>query len=788
MKTLDKTILVGIRGFFAVMTVTAALYFFAGIFLLPEEQVNTPGSFERFDAEWVWLRSDGSTVPVEVPGRCDAALGEEVVIQTTLPEGLQDRTNLFVLSLRQDMKIYIDGVLRKEYSTVDTRLFGTSSSMAYLFLELEEADSGKTLTISTITDSSYSGQFSAIYIGDKLGIWTNYVKEYMVEVFIAILMLILGVASIVASLIFRRYHKQKLDIRYMGWGIVIAAFWILFNSMLRQIMFPNLSVISDLTFLMVMLLALPFMIYMNSIQNRRYQKGYAFVGAVEALACAVCTALHIFHIADITVTIRYAHIGNFMVAFFMAATMVNDIRNKRIKEYLVIAVGVLGVCACALMQIALYFTNAGDGLSGIWIAFGLIFLFMSAVVNSVKEAGQAEQERRDAILSNQAKARFLAHMSHEIRTPINAVLGMDEMILRESKEENIREYARDIQSAGRSLLSLINDILDFSKIESGKMEIIPIEYDLSSLLNDCYNMMALRAKEKNLDFRIENNPSLPKRLYGDELRVRQIIINLLSNAVKYTKKGSVVLRVDGTWENKDIILKITVRDTGIGIRIEDQQKLFQSFQRVDEKRNINVEGSGLGLAITNQLVQQMGGTISVESEYGKGSVFQAKIIQKVLSAEALGDFSKGYVQPEEEKEHYHKSFSAPLAKVLAVDDMEVNLKVFAALLKDTQIQVDTALSGMECLKKLQKEKYDIIFLDHMMPELDGVETLRNMKTLIDNKNTDTPVIMLTANAISGAKEEYLAAGFSDYLSKPLQPKLLEKMVLKYLPKELVVTS
>lgn len=785
MKNLDNKVIFGLRCFFAAMTVVAALYFLAGIFLLPKEKVNAPDRVEEFQSEWVRVFPDGSEAPIEVPGKCEAQPDDEVVIQTALPTNLQSRTFLSIQSLRQDMAIYVDGVLRQEYSTADTRLFGSTSSMAYVFLELEPSDSGKTLTISTKSDSFYSGTFSKVYIGDRMGIWENYFKRYSIEVFIAVLMLLLGAASIVTSIIFRRYYKQKLNLRYMGWGIVISAFWILFNSMLRQLMFPNLSVVSDLTFLMVMLLAMPFLLYMNNIQNKRYQKGYAIVGALEAVACMVCTLLQVLNIADITRTIKYAHVGSVLVVGYIGATMINDIRKKYIKEYLVIAIGVLGVCVCSVAQIIQYFANAGNGLSGIWIALGLIFLLMSAVVNSVKETAQAEQERRDAILSSEAKARFLAHMSHEIRTPINAVLGMDEMILRESNEENIREYAQDIQSAGRSLLSLINDILDFSKIESGKMEIIPIQYDLSSLLNDCYNMIALRAKEKELDFRIENNPRLPKRLYGDEMRVRQIIVNLLSNAVKYTKKGSVVLKVDGTWEKDEILLRISVADTGRGISIEDQKKLFQSFQRVDEKNNRGVEGTGLGLAITSLLVQQMDGTISVESEYGKGSVFQVKIVQKVLAGEELGDFAERYVRPAESDEHYQESFHAPQAHVLIVDDLPMNLKVISALLKNTQMQVDTALSGMECLKMLQKEKYDIVFLDHMMPELDGVETLRNIRHLINNKNAETPIIMLTANAISGAKEEYLAEGFADYLTKPVQADVLERMVLKYLPGELV---
>ncbi|MDD6811082.1 MAG: ATP-binding protein [Lachnospiraceae bacterium] len=396
---------------------------------------------------------------------------------------------------------------------------------------------------------------------------------------------------------------------------------------------------------------------------------------------------------------------------------------------------------------------------------------------------------QELVQANEAKSQFLANMSHEIRTPINGILGMDNMLLKECKDEGLREYAKNIQSAGQSLLSIINDILDISKIESGKLEILPTKYQLFSILNDCYNLTKVKLENKPVEFMMEINENLPSWLYGDEVRIRQIINNFLSNAVKYTKEGKVTFRLDFEQKSDEqIMLIISVADTGIGIKEEDLGKLFESFTRIEEKRNRNIEGTGLGLNLTKNLIDLMDGEVSVDSIYGKGSCFTAKIPQKIIDAKPMGDFSKRYQQYLNTCDDKTLSFLAPEANILVVDDVDMNLKVVEGLLKTTKIQIDTAVSGRECLELVKKKRYDIIFLDHMMPEMDGVETLQNMKTLTDNLNKEVPVIMLTANAIVGAKEEYMEAGFTDYLTKPIQETLLLEMLLKYLPEDLICVN
>ena len=393
--------------------------------------------------------------------------------------------------------------------------------------------------------------------------------------------------------------------------------------------------------------------------------------------------------------------------------------------------------------------------------------------------------------ANNAKTNFLSNMSHEIRTPINAVLGLDEMILRESTEPQILSYAQNIQSSGKSLLSIINDILDFSKIEAGKMEIIPVDYDLSTTITDLVNMISTRAKDKGLNFIVNIDEKMPHKLHGDEIRIKQCILNILTNAVKYTPEGSVTMNISGERSlnptEKDIIyLRAQVIDTGIGIKQEDVQKLFSPFERIEERRNRTIEGTGLGMSIVKSLLSSMGSHLEVKSEYGKGSDFSFSVEQKVLDWEEIGDYEEMKEKIEAEKAAYKESFQAPNANILVVDDTPLNLTVIKGLLKSTRIQVDTAESGFVALKMAREKKYDILLIDHRMPKMDGIEMLHVLRGEDTSINRSTVCIALTANAISGAKEMYLSVGFEDYLSKPVEASKLEMMIVKYLPPEKVL--
>ena len=413
-------------------------------------------------------------------------------------------------------------------------------------------------------------------------------------------------------------------------------------------------------------------------------------------------------------------------------------------------------------------------------------------IEYISEQNKKEREAKEAALTesqinaaaSQAKSAFLANMSHEIRTPINAVLGMNELILRESKEKSILEYASNIKTAGSNLLSIVNDVLDFSKIEAGKMELISENYEVSSLIVDLMNMTRERAFKKKLNYEIKVSPSLPKTLIGDCVRLKQCILNLLTNAIKYTKKGSVIFSVDYEKVSEEkILLKIHVKDTGSGIKKEDMPRLFAPFERIEEEKNRTIEGSGLGISIVRRILDLMHSQLDVKSIYGKGSDFSFMVKQQVSDWTGIGDLNEAYSETVAVMSNYKEKIYAPRAKLLFVDDTAMNLDVIKGLLKNTGISIDTVLSGKEALEAVKQNKYDIIFIDHRMPEMDGIQTLHAMKQMTENLCAGKPCIALTANALSGVKNMYLSEGFDDYLSKPVNPVKLEEMIRNYLPKE-----
>ena len=428
------------------------------------------------------------------------------------------------------------------------------------------------------------------------------------------------------------------------------------------------------------------------------------------------------------------------------------------------------------------------------ISLGIIFvsLIVAGIVNSLiteqnhrllDALRKEKRSQQEAEAANMAKSSFLANMSHEIRTPINAILGMNEMILREEKDPAIRGYAGNIQASGNSLLSIVSDVLDISKIESGKLEIIPVDYEVNSLISDCCNMAAGRAKAKELELLVECADNVPMKLCGDETHIRQIIMNLLTNAVKYTEKGTVKLIVSGRFTDGGFVLKVDVSDTGIGIAEENLPQLFTQFQRFDLQRNRNIEGTGLGLSIVKRLCDLMSGTITARSVLGSGSTFTVELPQKVVDSTPCGGVNLNYSAGAEHE--YHHSFEAPEAKILAVDDLPVNLLVIANLLKETRIKIDTAGSGRECLDKCSQQKYDLILMDHMMPEMDGVLTFEKLHGDKSSPNFETPVIMLTANTLAGMREQYMDVGFADYVSKPVRGAKLEEAIRRNLPESLI---
>ncbi len=421
------------------------------------------------------------------------------------------------------------------------------------------------------------------------------------------------------------------------------------------------------------------------------------------------------------------------------------------------------------------------------LVMGILFFMIAAILKRSKKARE-DRERllivsERAIAASEAKSSFLSSMSHEIRTPINTVLGMNEMILREAEDEKILEYSSNINNAGRTLLSLINSILDFSKIEEGKMEIIPVTYDTASMINNLVVSVSERAREKGLEFYADIDENLPSQMVGDDVRLSQVVMNILTNAVKYTRQGFVRLTVElRSAEGNEAELYVAVEDSGIGIREEDLPRLFESFERLDEVKNRSIEGTGLGMAIVSNLLKMMKSEIQVKSEYGKGSVFFFTLRQGIADAAPIGDYTKKLENSRRQKET--DSFTAPGAKVLVVDDNEMNLKVAKNLLGLFGISPKLCTSGQDAIDEIQKNFYHLVLLDHMMPKLDGRETLKILKEK-HYLEEGTKVVALTANAIAGSREKYLEAGFHDYLSKPIELSQLENILRSWLPEEVI---
>ncbi|MDE7429658.1 MAG: DegV family EDD domain-containing protein [Lachnospiraceae bacterium] len=433
-----------------------------------------------------------------------------------------------------------------------------------------------------------------------------------------------------------------------------------------------------------------------------------------------------------------------------------------------------------------FYSFSDSYIALICVSFFIGILLKMQARTYEQEKQLAEQQRKETEQIARSKDTFFANMSHEIRTPINTIIGLNEMILREDISDEIAENAINIQNASKMLLTTINDILDLSKLESGKMEIVPAQYEISSMFSDLVNLIWVRAHQKDLEFKVAIDPEIPSMLYGDEVRIKQVVTNMLTNAVKYTSAGSVTLSAKGERLGADqILLRISVEDTGMGIRKESLEDLFSSFKRVDETDNRNIEGTGLGLSISKQLIEMMGGKITVDSVYHKGSVFTIELQQRIVNARPIGVINFATQKQLNQRERYQQSFLAPDARILVVDDNTMNLMVVTKLLRETKVQVDTAESGKECLKKTAENAYHVILMDHMMPEMDGQATLQAVRNQAKGFCQKTPVIALTANVMTGAEQIYQDMGFDGYMAKPISAPLLEATLLKYLPTELI---
>lgn len=692
-----------------------------------------------------------------------------------------------------DTAVFVNGTLWYQHSYQEK--YRTHGKWMYMLCQIqtEGIQEGDVITLvleNMADDDSATIQFMAV--GDRYAL-NRYIleKSYRslgVCVAIGLVILLSLIASRSAILI-----DKMRDVHSLRWIICFLALSVIYlgtDCGCMEIFIERTSIVSWLNSLSLIMLPIPFTLFTQCAffpGQRRYDV-LAFINFIVVAASAVAFAIFAYSMSN------FYWIMHILITLDIGASILSFFQEKLIPAAEVfLGYGVV-ICSAAT-SIFFYWDNAVYPCS---VAFGYgAFVFgvcmLVWVVRSRNEINRMREEadhvimERDKIAAeeaNEQKSRFLSHMSHEIRTPLNAILGSNELILHETKDNGIRKYAADIQSAGRTLLALINDILDFSKIETGKMDIITSDYRLSSVLNDVVAMIKDRVIKAGLELRLDIDKTLPDLLYGDEVRIKQVILNLLTNAVKYTQNGWVELcvrkqEVSNYLDEENIVLYIRVSDSGVGIRKEEIPKLFVEFERLDLLKNRSVEGTGLGLSITFRLVELMDGKLHVESEYGKGSSFLVEIPQRVVSNVPLGDY-KNQFQVRSEEEESLEIVHFPGKKVYVVDDNEMNLEVIASILEMLDIEVHRADGGVAAAKQLDQEKYDLILTDDMMPEMSGTDLMQYLHGNQESVSHDTPIVVLTANAVTGAREEYIKKGFDDFMTKPIDIDVLQKILMKYL--------
>ncbi len=767
---------------FLLLAFTAFVFLYYGI-------INKESPMESEAIRFIdhWTVSDGEGNEFEtgrtyVVGNDDQ---KDYSITSTLPEDVKDNEYIFFYN-RRDIEAYVNGELRAEFvEDRDVSIPGGAIKKFYMMVPLTAADAGAEVRMVRTSRIKDGQVVPETFISTRYGAFDYLVHTWGHSFFLAVIVLIFSVVVIIVSFVLRFVYKMRINMMYGALGIAVLALWIITDSFLFPFIFGVFHVNGIINYMICFMIPFAPAIYLNEIQHRRYRKSMSVILCISALNAVVWPLLHFTGISPFYHTVD---IINSILAVLTVASIVIlivDAIRGNIGEYRYTFFGFMGFLVCGLIELTIILsTTTTNEATPMVIGLAIFLLFI--VIQQVHDIRKINLEKQHAIDISEAKTRFLASMSHEIRTPINAILGMNEMILRENNDKVIGEYSRSIKSSGKMLLMLVNDVLDFSKIEAGKLEIVEAHFRMSDMLSDVISLVTERADEKALSLQVELTDDIPEEMIGDEFRIRQILVNLLNNAVKYTDSGTITLKVGGSYTEEDgYQLSLLVKDTGKGIRKEEQPYLFDAFSRADTKSNANIEGTGLGLAIVKSIVDSMKGTIGVESEYGVGSEFRVQLPVRYEGEELLKpDFMEQSSGQEVVSETV--PFTAPEAKILAVDDNQSNLTIVKLFLKRTGIKPDLCSSGKKAAELCREKKYDLIFLDHMMPQPDGIETLHIIRSDETSKNRDTKIVVLTANAVAGSRQMYLKEGFDDYLTKPLDSKALEQTVQSMLPKEKVI--
>ena len=779
------------RSFFDICTLITKLIFgcmiLLAITLLVVYAIHDKGGGIKIDEityieHWTVKDGDGRTFETGRSYFAEKEYDKDFTIIATLPARVEENAFL-CFPTGKNLSVYIGDELRYTYDEIkDVKLPGGAVKRFFLLIPLSPADSGAQLRLERDATTKNGQVVPVTFVGTQGAIYAHMMHEYGLTFMLAEVIQIFSAIVVLVGVALGIMYRRRINMLYGALGIFVVASWVVVDSFLFPFIFGHYHIDGVVSYMLSLMIPFGPAIYLNAIQHGRHQKSMTAIFLIASANAILWPILHFTGIFPFYEALSYINVFQAVEALMGFFIMIADIVRGKAKEYKYTAIGFVGFILCGLYEVIsfLFFSPQQEELP---MVVGLAVFLVFVVIQQVEDLRKTYAEKQHAVDLSQAKSRFLASMSHEIRTPINSILGMNEMILRENKDKVIEEYAQTIKSSGNMLLMLVNDVLDFSRIEAGKLEINETQFRLSDVLHDVISLCKERAQEKSLDFQVEIEPDVPSGLISDEFRIRQILVNLLSNAVKYTDKGSVKLTVGAGSINKaETQVFFNVKDTGRGIREEDQKSLFDAFTRADLAKNSSIEGTGLGLAIVHSIVTSMHGTIIVHSEYGVGSTFIVALNMQVtdpapLTKEALEIRSQ---------DHSHEAkcdYVAPTASILAVDDNQSNLTIARLFLKRTRVQTDFCDGGEKAIQKCKEKKYDLILLDHMMPHPDGVETFHHIREDADSRNKETPVIVLTANAVAGSRQKYLEIGFEDYLTKPLDSHLLEQTIKKFLPKD-----
>ena len=745
--------------------------------------------YEFYDYGWKQVTEEGLVDIESLPTKLETT-DYKYVIVNTLPDEIDEGSWLCVTGYISIVKVFIDDELRTFYFLPPgDKGFGSKTSpSAHIFTRLYKKDAGSQIVIEVESQSMFQGWMSNVIIGSQGGIWGYFAHNSMISTMMTLVLGSISIITIVLATYFAIVTRKASGVLYLAIGIFFVCMWRIgstpSSNTFMQYEVANLTYFFEIACQTLVFVPVPFLLFSDCLHDGRYKIVYKVLEIISIIYAVVVSCLHYSGIVYFAGTLTYTFVVILLALSCVLIITIVEILSGRMKDYRMVVIGLMIFMMLMAFELIKEFADIA-AVSSIVYVIGLMILLISVVAEAVVGMLRAHSQKIIAVTAAAKKSEFLSLMSHRIRTPLNTISGMSEMIERETKSQDIKAYASSIRNAVRMLMSLINDMLDVEKSEKGvKLELK--EYNLAPLLVDCISLLMSRATQEGLEFVTKVDGQLPSVLYGDAVRIMQIITNVLTNAIKYTNKGTVTLVADKEYIKGQFNLCITVNDTGIGIKEEDIGQIFNSYNRADEKENRHIEGTGLGLSITKKLVDAMKGNISVESEYGKGSSFKIVIPQKIINSEPIGNLEEAIKKYTLKNVSYHERLHAPYAKVLVVDDNKMNIEVFKGLLKQTQIKIDSADSGNQAYEMALGVQYDLIFMDHMMPEPDGIQTLHLLRNNYMAKSYFTPVIALTANATPGAKDMYLKEGFAEYLSKPIDSKKLEKLLLQFLPKEKVV--